>query len=126
MRLKLRQSAMNSKNYVHEIEWRQLLIKRLKSSQAALKRDAAAEKKQIAEAKQLAAGYASYEEAHEAYGWAVITEKQLDRIKAIFDEEPIGHSQTALRRINWIIGDLEGEIKMLRDDPEYRQEITQA
>ena len=111
---------------LYEIEWRELLIKRLKTSQAALKRDAAVESKQITEANQLAAGYASYEEAHEAYGWAVITEKQLDRIKAIFDGEQENRSRAALRRMNHIIGSIEGEIKMLRDDPEYRQEVLQA
>ena len=113
------------KNFVHEIEWRELLIKRLKSSQAVLKRDAVAEEKQIAEAKQLAAGYSSYEEAHEDYGWAAITEKQLDRIKAIFDDEQESLSGAAFKRLSQIIGSIEGEIIMLRDDPEYRVEILE-
>lgn len=116
-------NATSSKNIVYEIEWRELLIKRLKTSQAVLKHDASAEEKQLAEAKQLATGYASYEEAHEAYGWAMITEKQLDTIQAIFDNEQECQSLSALRRMNQIIGAIEGEIKMLRLDPEFRKEI---
>ena len=53
-------------NCVYEIEWRELLVKRLKTAQTVLKRDAAKEEKQRTEAKQLAAGYGNYEEAHEA------------------------------------------------------------
>ena len=108
---------------IHEIEWRKLLIKRLKTSQAVLKRDAAAEDKLRTEAKQLAAGYASYEEAHEAFGWAYITEKQLDAISDIFEDKQESKTRAALRCIGQIIGNIEGEIKMLRDDPDYREEI---
>jgi len=118
--------TMNKKNFIFEIEWRKLLIKRLKSSKAVLKRDAAAEEKQIIEAKQLAAGYSSFEEAHEAFGWAYITEKQLDRIKDIFEDKQESQSRAALRRINDMIGNIEGEIKMLRLDPDYREEILQT
>ena len=91
-----------------------------------MKRDAAIEKKLIAEAKQLVAGYENYEQAHEAYGWAEITEKQLDMIRAIFDDNQVGQSQAALRRINQFIGSVEGEIVMFRNDSEYRKEIMQA
>ena len=89
---------------IYEIEWRELLVKRLKSAQAVLKRDAAKEKKQRTEAKQLAAGYANYDEAHEAYGWGYITQKQLDTIQAIFDDQ---ENQSLC--ITQIIGNVEGE-----------------
>ena len=98
---------------LYEIEWRELLIKRLKTAQAALKRDAAAEEKQRAEAKELAAGYASFDEAHEAFGWGYITEQQLDTIKAIFENQE-NQSRAALKRINDIIGTLQGEINTMR------------
>ena len=107
----------------NEIEWRELLVKRLKSAQAVLKRDAAKEEKQRTEAKQLAAdGYKNYDEAHDAYGWGYITEKQLLTIEAIFYNHD-NQALTALRRINEIIGNVEGEISMLKHDPEYRKEI---
>lgn len=106
---------MSEQNRTYEIEWRELLIKRLKTTRTALRRDAAAEKKQRDEAKQLATGYSSFDEAHEAYGWGYITEKQLDAIKAVYENE---ESQTAaaLRRMTLIIGTLQGEISNLRGD----------
>ena len=107
---------------IYEMDWRELLVKRLKAAQAVLKRDAAKEEKQRTEAKQLAAGYTNYEEAHEAYGWGYITEKQLLKIEAIFDNQE-NQSLTALRRITEIIGNIQGEINMLRHDPEYRKEV---
>ena len=103
------------RNYVYEIEWRKLLIKRLETTRATLKRDAASEEKQKTEAKQLATGYADFEEAHEAYGWGNITEKQLDAIKAVFENQE-NKSSAALKRINRIISELKGEIKNLRGD----------
>jgi len=110
---------------VYEIEWRELLVKRLKTAQAVLKRDAAKEKKQRTEAKQLAAGYTNFEEAHEAYGWGYITQKQLDTIQALFDNRE-NQSRSALQRIFRIIGEIQGEINMLRNDPEYRREILHS
>jgi len=111
------------KSHVYEMEWRELLVKRLQTPLAVLKRDVAAETKSRAEARKLAAGYESYEEAHEAYGWGYITQKQLDAIEAIFDEVDVFLSRDALKRMSQFIGSLEGEIKMLRNDPEYREEI---
>jgi len=108
---------------IYEIEWRELLVKRLKSAQTVLKRDAAKEEKQRTEAKQLAAGYGNYEEAHEAYGWGYITQKQLDTIQALFDEQE-NQSQSALRRITRIIGEVQGEINMLRNEFDYRHHIV--
>ena len=109
---------------IYEIEWRELLVKRLKTAQAVLKRDAAKEAKQRTEAKQLAAGYPDYDAAHEAYGWDEITEKQLLMIEAIFNDHQENHSLSALRRMTEIIGNIEGEIKMLKNDPDYRKEIV--
>lgn len=111
------------KNLLNEIEWRKLLIKRLKSAHSALKRDAAAERKRLDESKQLAAGYDTFEEAQEAYGWECITLKQLDDIKAILENHQVGITETASAQMSQIIGDLEGEIKMLKRDPEYRDEV---
>ena len=96
-----------------ETAWRELLITRLKSVQTVLKRDSTAEQKRLREAKIMAAGYGSYEEAHEAYGWDCITLKQLDAIKAIFDASDKNKPQEALKRLNWIIGILQGEINTL-------------
>ena len=109
-------------NLLYEIEWRNLLLKRLKTSRSVLNRDATKEGKERAEAKQLATGYCSFEEAHEAYGWAYITEKQLDAIRVVFENQE-NISKMALIRMNQIIGSLEGEIKMLYNDEGYREEI---
>ena len=46
-----------------EIAWRELLITRLKSVQTVLKRDSAAELKQLKSARVLAAGYETFEDA---------------------------------------------------------------
>ena len=108
---------------IYEIEWRELLVKRLKSAQTVLKRDAATEKKQRTEAKQLAVGYTNYDEAHEAYGWGYITQKQLDTIQAIFDDQE-NQSSSALQRITQIIGSVQGEISMLTNEFDYRNHIV--
>jgi len=110
-------------NCVYETEWRELLVKRLKTAQTVLKRDAAKEEKQRTEAKQLAAGYGNYEEAHEAYGWGYITQKQLDTIQALFDNRE-NQSRSALQRIMRIIGEVQGEINMLKNDSDYRREFS--
>lgn len=112
-------------NHLYEIEWRKLLVKRLKTVQAVLRRDAVTEEKRRTEAKQLAAGYASFEEAHEAYGWACITEKQLKTIKSIFDKQE-NVSQAASRRLAQILGSVEGEIIMLNTDLDYIKEIIET
>ena len=109
---------------IYEMEWRELLVKRLKAAQAVLKRDAAKEEKQRTDAKQLMTGYTSYDDAHEAYGWGYITEKQLLKIEAIFNNQE-NQSLTALRRVNDIIGNIQGEINMLNHDLEYRKEIVE-
>jgi len=111
------------KDLIHEIEWRKLLAKRLKSARTVLKRDSSAEDKRHAEAKQLAAGYANFDEAHEAYGWGDISEKQLYSIKAIFENRDNNPSKEALKQLSHIIGLIEGEIKMLMADDDYRAEI---
>ena len=107
---------------VYEIEWRELLVKRLKAAQTVLKRDAANEEKQRTEARQLASGYSNYEEAHDAYGWGYISEKQLLNIEAIFNNRE-NQSRTALKRITQIIGSIEGEISMLCHDRDYKREV---
>ena len=112
-----------SDSNIYEIEWRELLLKRLKTVRAVLKRDAAVEEKRRAEAKEITAGYPTYEDAHEAYGWGCITEKQLDAIKAIFDNQE-NLSRAALRRINDILGTLQGEIKTLRGN-DHQEDIIQ-
>jgi hypothetical protein len=95
-----------------EREWRLLLIKRLRSAQAALRRDEAIERKQMAEAQKLAAGYESFEDAHEAYGWGDITQNQLDAVQAIF-EGGRNRSASAHARISIMISALGGEIEEL-------------
>jgi len=115
---------MKNKDFLHEIEWRKLLLKRLSSVQAVLKRDSAAETKKNIEAKELAAGYTCFEEAQEAFGWDAITLKQLDAIKAIFDSKDNSLSGDALKRLNWMIGSVQGEITMMLNDPDYREEIV--
>jgi len=112
-----------SKDFLHEIEWRKLLLKRLSSVQAVLKRDSAAETKKNIEAKKLAAGYTCFEEAQEAYGWDEITLKQLDAIKDIFDSKDVSLSGDALKRLSWMLGSVQGEISMLLNDPDYREDI---
>jgi len=111
---------------IFEIEWRELLIKRLNTPRAALQRDKATEEKQITEAKQLATGYESVDEAHEAFGWGDITERQFDAIKAVFIaskfENQENKSTAALKRITRMISELQGEIKNLRGD-EIQEEI---
>jgi hypothetical protein len=109
---------------LQEIEWRKLLVKRLKSSQAVLRRDASTEEKLMSEAKQLAAGYEDYAAAHEAYGWAEITWEQLDAIQAIFEDEQESKSRKALKRLTQMIGAVEGEINMMLNDPDYRLEVA--
>jgi len=108
---------------LHEIQWRKLLLKRLSSVQAVLKRDTAAEKKRNIEAKQLAAGYQDFDEAHEAFGWGDITLTQLDDIKAIFDNKDSSPAADALNRLSQMIGSVQGEITMLINDPDYRDAI---
>lgn len=66
-----------------EARVRRLALKRL---QTPLKLARAAMKKDEAEAmavRQKLAGYSSYEEAHEAYGWGFITEDELDTVSDI-------------------------------------------
>jgi len=115
-----------SKDFLHEIEWRKLLLKRLSTVQAVLKRDAALEAKRNMEAKQIAAGYTNFEDAHEAYGWSDVTLKQLDDIKAIFDNKDSSLSSDALKRLNQMMGSIQGEIAMLLNDPGYREEICEG
>lgn len=104
-----------------EREWRELLMKRLSTAQSVLKRDAAAEGKKLREARELAAGYKTVEEAHEAYGWAFITESQYERIKALLEQDPnagnVAHA--ALKKII-------GYIQSLKDDLIQSQSICEA
>lgn len=104
-----------------EREWRELLIKRLSSAQAVLKRDAAAEGKKLSEARENAAGYKTVEDAHEAFGYANITEAQYDRIKALLEQDPnagnVAHA--ALKKIS-------GYIQGLKDDLLQARSIHEA
>jgi hypothetical protein len=108
-------------NYIRDIEGLKLLSKRLKSAMSVLKRDAASEAKKLIEAKKLAAGYGSFEEAQEAYGWDYITLEQLDEIEKIFKGDDISPTKIALNKLQRIIGGIDGEIKMLNQDDDYRE-----
>jgi hypothetical protein len=112
-------------NEKFEREWRELLIKRLSSTRAALKRDAAAERKAFADARTLAAGYSTVEEAHEAFGWAYITEKQFDSIKAILEQDPnAGNTaHAALLKIDSYIQTLKDDIIQPQADRDYEAKM---
>jgi hypothetical protein len=112
-------------NEKFEREWRELLIKRLSSTRAALKRDAAAERKAFADARKLAAGYNTVEEAHEAFGWAYITEKQFDSIKAILEQDPnAGNTaHAALLKISSYIQALKDDIIQPQADRDYEAKM---
>jgi hypothetical protein len=94
-----------------ERSWRELLIKRLSTVQAVLKRDAAAERKKLTEARTLSAGYETVEQAHESYGWGYITWEQYENIKSLLEQDPnTGNiSHAALVKLN-------GYIQGLKDD----------
>lgn len=101
-----------SENEQFEKEWRELLMKRLSTVQSVLKRDAAAECKKSVEARELAAGYATVEEAHNAYGYDEITWGQYERIRATLEADPnIGNvAHAALKNINEYISSLKSDI----------------
>jgi len=108
-------------NYLRDIEGLEILVKRLKSAMSVLKRDNMQEKKERENAKKLSAGYNSLEEAHEAYGWDYITEREFDRICEIFNGDDISPTKIALKKMQQMINNVEGEIKMLRQDDDYRE-----
>ena len=112
-----------SKDLIYEIEWRKILVKRLTKARTVLRKDATEEDKRKTEAKRLAAGYINFEEVHEAYGWGDISEKQLNVVKAILESKNYNQSAEALKRLIQIINSIEGELKMLINDPDYREEV---
>lgn len=101
-------------NNSFEIAWRELLVTRLKSVQTVLKRDSTAEKKRLVEARALAAGYETYEDAQNAYGYEEITLSQLEAIGDDLLEKPYQNkAQEALKHLGWVIGVLEGEVNTI-------------
>ena len=108
-----------------EIEWRDLLIKRLLTVQTVLKRDVSAEEKKIAEARKLAAGFDSCEDAHEAYGWDSITEEQYDYVKNLFENpEMENKAEAAFKALSWIILDMRTKIRELKPHDEDVQDAV--
>lgn len=107
-----------------EIEWRELLVRRLNNAQAALRKDRAAEEANRLEARRFVCEYDTYADAHEAYGWGYITEPQLESIKAVFENRDMVPTN-ALRRLSDFIGSIKGEIMMLKRDPDYREEFKE-
>jgi hypothetical protein len=99
-------------NELYEHKWRELLIKRLSSVQAVLRRDATAERKKLQLARVLAAGYETVEQAHEAYGWDFITWEQFEHIKALLEQDPnagnVAHA--ALLKISGYIQGLKADL----------------
>ena len=105
-----------------EIAWRELLVKRLKTAQGVLKRDAAAEIKALKAKAIEEAGYNTVEDAHEAYGWNEITAKQFDLIKLQLENPGKSPSAAALNKLNFTVGILEGEIRAFYTDVRIAQE----
>lgn len=105
-----------------EIAWRELLIKRLKTVQGVLRRDAAAEKKALTDESIAAAGYSSVEDAHEAYGWGEITEKQFNLIKLRLENPGKSPSAAAVNKLSFTIGLLQGELNDLRTNSKLAAE----
>jgi (p)ppGpp synthase/HD superfamily hydrolase len=115
---------MDEVNINFEVEWREQLIARLKKVVGTLKSDSTKEKIEIAEAKKNEAGYATVEEAHEAYGWAYITEKQYDRIAEILNGHDENRSAAALARLTCFINDLRGEVNMIQADSDVVEALA--
>jgi hypothetical protein len=103
-----------------EREWRELLIKRLSTVRSTLKRDAAEEQKLIRRTIEIAARYPNETEAHEAFGWGEITEKEYRRSVELLGQSPAETSRStkALVRLNWMIESLAGELKMIYEGDE--------
>jgi hypothetical protein len=105
-----------------EIAWRELLVKRLSSVQAVLRRDATAERNALEAAAVSAAGFTTVDEAHEAYGYGYITENQFNLAKLKIENPGRSRTEFALRWVNDKIGLLKGEINALHTDAELRLE----
>ena len=114
-------------NIIYEIEWRELLLKRLLSAQAVLKRDAAAEEKRLSDARQLTAGFKDLADAHEAYGWCDITEAQFNTIRELFENpEKENKANDALKRLGIMISYLRDDIHVFKRDTEDVQDTVIA
>ena len=115
-------------NKALEREWRELLVKRLGSVQAVLRRDAKAEEKLIRTATETLARYKTAEEAHDAFGYAEITEDEYRRAVELLSASPAETSRTtnALIRLAQFIGTLRGEIAMVEANEETDEEVHHA
>ncbi len=113
-------------NLTFEIEWRELLLKRLEETFASLRRDATNERRQMTIAAKKAAGFEDYEEAHEAYGWGDITELQLQNIERILQKSKKTACELATDKLRHMVENVAGEISMLKKDPDFRKEVMQT
>lgn len=101
----------------YEIEWRKLLIKLLEPVKAKLRRMVAAEHREMARAKQQATGYASYDDAHEAYGVGRFIAEEFAAIAAVMaGDGQIAKSLRAFKHLGDFIDDLHREVNSLRRD----------
>ena len=111
-----------------EREWRELLVKRLGSVRAVLRRDAMAEEKLIRAAMETLARYKTVEDAHDAFGYAEITEDEYRRAVELLSASPAETSRTtkALVRLVQFIGTIRGEIAMVEANEEIDEEVRPA
>jgi len=110
-----------SHDKVFEREWRLLLVEHLKPALASLKRASAAERKKAKEAAVIASGYDSVDEAHNAFGYAEISEEQYRKVVEILECGTDGYkcrAGAAVERLTLTIGSIKGEAES-NPDAEY-------
>jgi len=112
---------MSGDDYYFQIEWRELLVKRMAHVIGVLKRDAIAEREVIRAAKEAAAIYKTDEEAKEAWGWGEITEDEYRHCIEILSvpDSDTSRSTIACTRLVDFVNDIKGEIAMIKKGDEF-------
>lgn len=127
---------MNKENFATELEIkaRKELLKKLKQTQAHLHQQAQKKLNKRKEKIKAASEYESIEEAHNAYGYDLISEEEFNNIKTIFEkgenyvEHQISPQEAAETILNRIMENLIYEIKCFEFDllpPEKQAKILQ-
>lgn len=113
-----------------EIDCRKLLVKRLQTPKNTLVTACDREANAYSERIGMLTEFKSADEAHEAYGWGIITESEYEQVRDLFEKgEQIRNgratpSSAALQMLNEIISHLSREIRDFKWDalPEAEKE----